>query len=561
MQKNIPMLLKKPIAVALFLNIPFLALYLVLSSCKFASLDDFFMSSILTGAYGAEFDPHLFFVNAAYAYFLRPFYWLFPSVGWYYIFEVAEVFVSFTVFSYLLIKKLDVKWGVAASLILLACAAPNFYYNVSFTQNAALLTASGITLISLGSFDRRKLYLILGAVLLIAGFVMRKDGFLLGMPYIAALLFFRFILSKKIPIASITTFLISFVLIAGLISFDKSLYASPEYKYYAEYQGPRSVFGDGAYYDVEGVKDELEERGSSNSDFILLREWMFNDSEVFHLNNLRSMIQIVNRHLFDLYIPKLPHAILQQFSYAFRNPAAWCWALLSLVLVFYSKSLARYFPWVSLALVGVSTSYLLLVNRVVDHVVTGIWIYAIATTIFFFNKNEITLELKSNTIKILGGFALTMIYILSFLNLSDFKKASFFHTEISQNELTALQLKKYASEHPNDVFLLEFAQYKILGENYCSALKSVPQGSWNHFIPLGYWNVNLPQMKQVLLHKGIENPLRDIVKPNVYLVQSNKKSTYKSYYAFHYGIDLDMTTVESFDDFDIVKYRMREYEK
>ena len=66
--------LQKPFVAALCLNLLFLLLCLGIGGIHVGSLDDYFMSAIVTGAYGGEFDPHILFVNGAYAYFLKPFF-------------------------------------------------------------------------------------------------------------------------------------------------------------------------------------------------------------------------------------------------------------------------------------------------------------------------------------------------------------------------------------------------------------------------------------------------------------------------------------------------------
>ena len=70
-----------PFLVALGMNLVVLAICVTIGSGKFNSLDDYFMSSVLTGAYGGEYDVRMYFVNVVYGYFLRPFYALFPNVG------------------------------------------------------------------------------------------------------------------------------------------------------------------------------------------------------------------------------------------------------------------------------------------------------------------------------------------------------------------------------------------------------------------------------------------------------------------------------------------------
>ena len=102
-------LLQRPFCLALCLNLAFLLFCLGIGGVHFGSMDDYFMSAIVTGAYGGGFDPHTLFVNGAYAYFLKPFYSVFPSVGWYFVFELFSVFASFTVLTYFMLRQVGGK--------------------------------------------------------------------------------------------------------------------------------------------------------------------------------------------------------------------------------------------------------------------------------------------------------------------------------------------------------------------------------------------------------------------------------------------------------------------
>ena len=68
--------IKQPLLAALALNGIFLIVGVILKGGNYCSLDDFFMASVMTGAYGGGLDPHLYFVNVIYGYILMPFYTL-----------------------------------------------------------------------------------------------------------------------------------------------------------------------------------------------------------------------------------------------------------------------------------------------------------------------------------------------------------------------------------------------------------------------------------------------------------------------------------------------------
>ena len=245
-----PDLIKQKFAIspflrALCLNLAFFLLCLGVCGVRMGSLDDFFMSAIVTGAYGGEFDPHTLFVNGAYAYFLKPFYALCSTLNWYFIFELLSAFASFTVFVYFMLKQVSGKLGLALSAFLLASLAPDFYLQAAFTQCAAASTAAAILLFYFGNGERRKAWIVLGGIFFIAGIVFRKEGFLLGVPFLVAILALNIFETRKIMKTTIAVFVVCICAYQMLQSFNNSLFEDREYSYYREYQWNRAIFGDG----------------------------------------------------------------------------------------------------------------------------------------------------------------------------------------------------------------------------------------------------------------------------------------------------------------------------
>ena len=127
---EIARLKNKPLLLALAANAVVLTLSLILGGWKYESLDDFFMHSVLTGAYGGEYDIHLYFVNAVYGVFLWPFYKILPHVGWYPLFEKGIVFLSFSAITYTILRKYGNKLGGAFAFLVLSCVSLEFYLHV-----------------------------------------------------------------------------------------------------------------------------------------------------------------------------------------------------------------------------------------------------------------------------------------------------------------------------------------------------------------------------------------------------------------------------------------------
>ena len=115
---------------------------------------------------------------------------------------------------------------------------------------------------------------------------------------------------------------------------------------------------------------------------------------------------------------------------------------------------------------------------------------------------------------------------------------------------------EYSQERQNDVFLLSFEQYKALGSLKNPAYLAIEPGSWNNIYSWGYWNVHLPAMKKELLARGVKNPLRDIVRDNVFVLQDGYQQPLEIFYENHYHKKIVSDTAAVFGDLVLQKYRL-----
>ena len=550
---------KPPLFYAVCINILFLLLYFAFGQIRFESLDDYFMSSILTGAYGTEYDVHLYFVNSAYGYFLKPFYWLFPKVGWYFIFELLGTFAAFTSISYCLIRQIELKWGTVLSVLLLASLTPDFYFQLSFTQCSTLYTAAGLVTLTLGILEKGKRLLFIGGAFLVAGSVMRYSGFLLGIPYLVLLLLVPCRLRNLITKETLATLCLITVAIYGLHMYDRGLYTDGDYKYYAEYQPIRAYFGDGAFYDRESTFDELEERGMSGLDFNLLKAWMFYDTEVFQKDSLLLIKDVLQNNLYEVNMKRMPVAFFLAMSNALTRTSGWCWAALCFLLMLSKSKKNAVYPWASLGIVAVSISYLLLLNRLVYRVESGIWLYAIVCAIplldgsVFYTK---PFAPKWNRLLACGiAFGAFLFAVVGITNQHSFKTNVSIADKKNESENWG-DFCHYAEKNKGTVFLLSTDRYKEMGEFRNPPYIAVVPGAFDNIVPWGYWNIHLPTMKKELAKRGIENPIHDIVHDNVFFLGDDDALSLEKFYEEHYHQILHVDTVKRFGDMMLLKYRI-----
>ena len=115
----------------------------------------------------------------------------------------------------------------------------------------------------------------------------------------------------------------------------------------------------------------------------------------------------------------------------------------------------------------------------------------------------------------------------------------------------------YASNRPNDVFLLSYNRYKELATFKNPAYMAVEPGSWQNIFSWGYWNIYLPGMRAELEKRGVFNPLRDIVHDNVYVLEDESGPVLNSFYLEHYHDSLFVDSVRIFGKMVLHQYRLK----
>jgi hypothetical protein len=336
------------------------------------------------------------------------------------------------------------------------------------------------------------------------------------------------------------------------------LYSDGEYKYYADYQPIRAYFGDGAFYDKESTYDELEERGMSGLDFYLLKAWVFYDTDVFKIDSLNPIKEIAQNNLYKPNPQRMLLAFCLAVSNAFIRGSGWCWAIFCVLLMLSSSKKANFYPWMSLGLVAVCIGYLLLVNRLVYHVESGIWLYAVASSIPFMQSDVFKETFFAKNEKLLLVCVSLLVAFFAYIGVSN---QAVLKTTLSLIETPKMSkdwsdFLSYAKEHPDDVFLLSFEKYKELGSIKNPAYKSIEPGSWSNIFSWGYWNIHLPGMEEEFRKRGVENPIHDIVHDNVYVMEDKGDPFLFAFYPLHYQDSLRIEKVRSFGALKLHKYRV-----
>lgn len=293
---------------AISINILVLMMFFMFCDFKYEVSDDFVMATIMSGAYdGGNPNPHMIFVNIVLGYILRPFYQLFPYISWYFICQLVLLLFSFILVSYMFLEKNGKITGGILSVLLLVFFADDAYVLMQFTKTATVVVmcASLVFIWSLFENRRRSLILISGILCLFGTMIRFSTIYLVGVFLILILvtefvrLYFteqnkRLYLRKvlKIGLTGITLIAAAFV----LKEVDKNIYNSDEeYRAFLEYNSARSAVLDAPDYGYEAYREELEKSGVSENDYYVLRRWNFSDDEVFSIERLNKIADIIGK--------------------------------------------------------------------------------------------------------------------------------------------------------------------------------------------------------------------------------------------------------------------------
>ena len=159
---------------------------------------------------------------------------------------------------------------------------------------------------------------------------MRWMAFLMGMPLFAVALLLQVKKFWRIKWTVLIGLLVIFVGAWGFQKFDRSLYQSPEYKKYIDFQGPRALFGDGLYYNQQAVDEDLDEMAYSGQTLSMLTHWLFYDTEVFSPESLRVITDLVSKYKDEVLLRPQMANVLETLTNSAKSPVFVAWLILCL---------------------------------------------------------------------------------------------------------------------------------------------------------------------------------------------------------------------------------------
>lgn len=535
------------------LNLLFLASILIFCDIKYEVSDDFVMSTIISGAYGNGYNPHLMFINVLWGYLLLPFYHMAPGISWYLIAQLLVCLLSFTVVSYMLLERLERPVAFLFIIVLLTVFADDAYILVQFTKTAMIAVMGGGIVFLWILFHEKFRPLLIGAGLLcLAGTLIRfmtiylAGGFFL---IVLAVEFWKLLKEKewKKIIRAAAAGGVLIIVAVGMKAADTFIYEQDEaYAFYNEYDTARASVTDASDYGYWAYEEELNKIGISENDYYMMRSWNFADNEVFSAEVLEETGKIIDDYKRNLGISK--ENILENFQV--RGIIAYPVCLVCLAAIFLSLILWKKEWLINLLCLAAGGGYLFYffaTERTLYRIEYGIFLAVFLNILYFWKKikgNGEVYFIEMN--KICAILIVACLVIESILYIPD----------RSYQENTSDTRKQYIENIFNESWNYDARKYRKVvnqGEKCENLIHEITQNKdkfyfldfettiqilyfeWNPFLtlPQGFYDntlyfagimTNFPDYNKVLKRNKIENPFRDLVKENIYIVDSDHET-------------------------------------
>lgn len=576
---------RKNLLLAIGFNLIFLILAIVVCDVKYEVSDDFVMASVLSGAYGNEYNPHMMFVNVIWGYLLMPFYKLVPIVSWYLVSLLGLCFCSFTAVTYMLLERLDRAVAMMLSMLFIAFFSNDAYILVQFTKVAALAVMSGSVVLLWGLFygeGKRKIEVVVGGLLVIAGSMIRFKTIYMAGGFILIIVIFESIKmiktarknrsSQIIKSAVIGAALIGVVF--GLRVVDGYSYSSDSsYKYYKQYSTARAGVIDWPDYGYEAIKDVCDEADISEHDYYMMRTWNFADNDVFNLEAMEDVGNALERLKKESGISKREiYDQIRDRSYS-SYPSVWGCVLLLVISIIV---IHRYW-WMTIVSMLGAWAYLIyfyIQGRVVYRVECGIFICAFLTMLYFWDRQQCREIAEMRRV----SFLLSIFFLINqskvyiqddapqwmsgeeykgyveevfyeSWNYDSRRYASNIYKENAYSELNS-----EITENPENFYFMDFnTTIQTIYFQY-NPFKTMPYGSYSNCVYMAGITSNFPEVNKILEDKEVENPLKCLVKDGVYLIDNRYQEEKLEYLREHYYPNARMELYKTVDGYQVWKY-------
>lgn len=555
MKKKILAYLQSELCKSIIINIGVLLFCLLICDSVFETNDDVFMSGIAYGVFG-EYSSRLVFINIFVGKIILILLNAFPSIPWYGISQYLVIFVSFSIFTYVLIKKKDRLTGYFFSSIFLIYGAYEFYLKLQFTKTAGIAAISGTILIFYGCIAQRSKWkaILLGLFMVLIGSWYRFDSCMLVLLIMSTLGIREAVKNiKKYGLLKGILHLKRYFLIFGFVlllifltrTLDWNIYKSDKaWASYREYNINRSELLDYGFPDYNENQQEYEQLGISPNDVEMFSSWIFADPEIFTNELMKKLIALKPKKEFSV---EIVFDFFRLFPYALFKESLFLISLFLFILWIMDKKKELFAVLYLSALILGINFYLFYIGRYLQHRVDVV-IWMSVFCLLAYSVKCVTVINRSEHKK--SFLALSFLAIL-------FQIQPYWTNIMEKSYL--VDEKKRQKEVCNFIGNDKEHLYYILAtDDRMSAcyhpLDMREIGSCSNVYALGGWGTKMPVTNCILTNNGVYNPFCEMVNsPDMYLISPGYPELIVNYICEHYDSDAYACLVKSYNGFDFYK--------
>lgn len=564
------------------INAAFLILVILFCDMKYEVSDDFVMDTVLSGAYGTDYNEYMLFSNILLGCFLKALYRLIPVISWYFVYHILICFLSLWAVSYIIFEKNNRYVAVLLSLIFTSFFSDDLYILPQFTKTAAVASVAGGMLFLHGiSYDYKMLKKVIlalaGGGLALIGTMTRFSCFYISIAFLG-LGFLEVVWIKRKQLKNIMRIFVSccmLVVVAYSLRYINSYIWSQnsEYQAYLDYNHIRASVTDKSSYGYESVQPELEELGISFNDYAMVETWNFLDQDCFpderleEISKIKSNYSNIVNHSILSILKQFVHRGYQKYLTVIGI------GVIFLLLVILEPKKAMW------AVCKLFTTVLILLyffyrGRVVYRVEYGILVGLAICLCISFEKQCINPEIKKAFIYWMCIVCLCKLplYIpdTSYQTMTDEEYSQYIYDvfyeswnyDIRKYRCNVTERKPYGNltdyieQDREHFYLLDFSStIQLIYYNYKPWIR-LPIGYYNNYSYIGGVTTRYPDNLSLWEKQGIDiqNPYKSIVNDNIYLVDKDFAGIKFEYIKEKYYPDAKAELIDVKDGFNIWKF-------
>lgn len=290
----------------LFLTSTFFLILFALFTPIYEENDDVTITSIISGAYTGEPNPHPVYINIILGKFLAMLYRIYPDLNWYSTFLYGVAFISLLSLLSVVVNKIKSKLLLTFSVLFVFIFYLRFLLFFQYTTIAALAATSGIFLflflVNNNKGNTRFAYTIAYNLLFISSLIRDQAFYLimiLAIPIMIAV-YIEHVLKRRAMIF----FLLIVMLGVGVTRYihDMSYDKNPGWNKFMQLQNPRGQLSSRDLYNYNQNKQIYDNANWNKNDYLMFNTWFYYNEATFSAKKIQFILSSIKYKNFNSII-------------------------------------------------------------------------------------------------------------------------------------------------------------------------------------------------------------------------------------------------------------------